>query len=575
MDAGKGWKMGTLLWAVLFLGGVGAVCQIGNARECRRASPVPGSSLAGEGFDVVTLDRKGAYVVDVESWRRPGGACKLCRNTLMRGRWQRLPLAVVDWRAQRRCYRTVKSRLFHSASAFSSSVSSSVDKSWSVGLGISKYSVSVGVTVAGSKSRAMSFANRKAQSDNYSFSSQKFLCRLYRYRLRNTPPLASEFSNQLKQITSSSYAGARHQYRQIVQTFGTHYFRSVEVGGSYKDVTAIRTCEAVSQGLTATQVKNCLSVEASVSVLGFGHTSARAGYCKKQASSHTHSHSFHQAFSERLTEVSGGHSTGHTDILFSSSPRAFTSWMNSLTASPGIIHYRLAPLHFLLPRTNIRRKHLRRYLREYIMANAMKRDCSRTTCPAPGRKSRFNRCSCRCPENSLVDRQCCAKQKGAGHLVVTVINGSGLWGDYLSGTDGFVVVSYGNAKAQTRVVDNNNNPTWNARLDLGEVVAHSYMKLILKVYDKDPLRKDNLGTCKVPLISGVTDLTCYLKHGKVTYQLSFICGLHLQGRTCHQYAPSPGAREISGLLWTNQSFHSSDSPTALPSGNALLKVIYP
>ncbi|XP_059809184.1 perforin-1-like [Hypanus sabinus] len=574
MDAGKGWKMRTLLWALLFLGGVGAVCQIARSRQCHRASPVPGSSLAGEGFDVVTLDRKGVYVVDVESWSHPGGACKLCRNTLMRGRWQRLPLAVVDWRAQRRCQRAVKSRLFHSASDFSSSVSSSVDKSWSVGLGISKYSVSVGVTVAGSKSRAMSFAYSKGQSAHYSFSSQKFHCRLYRYRLRNPPPLASEFSNQLKQITSSSYAGARHQYRQLVQTFGTHYIQSVELGGSYEDVTAIRTCKALSQGLTATQVKNCLSVEASVSVLGFGHTSAQADYCKKQASSHTHSHSFHQAFSERLTEVSGGHSTGHTDILFSNS-RAFTSWMNSLTASPGIIHYRLAPLHFLLPRTDIRQKHLRRYLREYIMANAMKRNCSRTTCPSPGKKSRSNRCSCLYLENSLMDRQPCAKQKGAGHLVVTVISGSGLWGDYLSGTDGFVVVYYGNAKGQTRVVDNNNNPTWNATLDLGEVVARSYMKLIVKVYDKDVWGNDHLGTCKVPLISGVTDHTCHLKHGKVTYQMSFICGHQLQGSTYHQYAPSAGAHEFTGLLWTNQSFHSSDSPTALSSGNALLKVIYP
>ncbi|XP_072890217.1 perforin-1-like [Hemitrygon akajei] len=574
MDAGKGWKMGTLLWALLFLGGVGAICQIGRSRQCRRASPVPGSSLAGEGFDVVTLDRKGAYVVDVESWSHPGGACKLCRNTLMGGRWQHLPLAVVDWRAQRRCHRSVKSRLFHSASDFSSSVSSSVDKSWSVGLGISKYSVSSGVTVAGSKSRAMSFANRKAQSDNYSFSSQKFHCRLYRYRLRNPPPLASEFSNQLKQITNSSYAGARHQYRQIVQTFGTHYIRSVEVGGSYQDVTAIRTGKAVSQGFTATQVENCLNVEASVSVLGFGHTSAQADYCKKQASSHSHAHSFHQAFSERLTEVSGGHSTGHTDILFSN-PRAFTSWLNSLTASPGIIHYRLAPLHFLLPRTNIRRAHLRRYLREYILANAMKRDCSRTTCLAPGSKSRSDRCSCRYPENSLMDRQPCARQNGVGHLVVTVISGYGLWGDYLSGTDGFVVVYYGSAKGRTRVVNNNNYPTWNARLDLGYVVARSYKKLIVQVYDQDLFWNEHLGTCKVRLIAGVTYHTCHLKHGKVSYRISFKCGHHLQGRTYRQYAPSAGAHEFTGLLWTNQSFHLSDSPTALSSGNALLKVIYP
>ncbi|XP_062919484.1 perforin-1-like [Mobula hypostoma] len=423
MDAGMGWRVGVLLWALLFLGGVGAICQTGSASECHRASPVPGTSLAGEGFDVVTLAPKGAYVVDVESWSRPDGACILCRNSLMRGRRQRLPLAVKDWRAQRKCRRAVSSQLFHSASEFSNSFSSKVDKSWSVGLKISAFFMSASFTVAGSKSTAMSFASKKAQSAHYSFSSQKFHCRLYRYRLRNPPPLASEFSEQLKQITSSSYQGAKPQYRQLVETFGTHYIRLVELGGSYEDVTAIRTCKAFSQGFTAREVGNCLSVEASVSVLGFAGASTQTGNCKKEASARSHAQSFHQAFSERLTEVSGGHATGHTDLLFSSDPRAFTSWLNSLTASPGIIHYRLAPLHLLLPRTDIRREHLRRYLSEYIMANAVKRDCSKARCPAGKRKNRSDSCSCLCQENNWVDRVCCPRQEGMGPPTETIMKG--------------------------------------------------------------------------------------------------------------------------------------------------------
>ncbi|XP_059809161.1 perforin-1-like, partial [Hypanus sabinus] len=550
--------------------------QTGSATDCQGVRAVPGSSLAGEGFDVVTLSRKGAYVVNVESWSRRDGACTLCRNTLMGGRWQRLPLAAVDWRALRNCPRVVSSQLFHSLSELIKSIGSSVDNSWSAGLNLStRHLQSISTTLAGSKSQEMSFALQKGKSDQYSFAKHEFRCLLYRYRLKDQPPLAPQFSARLKQITSTSYKRARRHYRQLVQTFGTHFIRSVDMGGFYRDVTAIRTCQAAVEGITLEEVKVCLGREASYQVGAVWKGRPRRGFCKKKAWSLHQARSFHQAFNERLTEATGGHSSGKTDILFSSDPANFNRWLRSLKVSPGVIKYQVAPLHLLLPSTDIRREHLRRYLSEYIMANAMKRDCSRTTCPAPGRKGRSDRCSCQCPESFWVDRQCCAKQKGMGHLVVTVKRGFGLYGDYTTGTDGFVVVAYGKVKGQTGVVNNNNNPTWNARLDLGEVVAHSNMKLTLNVYDKDVLSKDHLGTCQVPLISGVTDLTCHLKHGKVTYQLSFICGHHLQGRTCQQYAPSPGAREFTGLLWTNKSFHSSDSPIALPSGSALLKVIYP
>ncbi|XP_062919483.1 perforin-1-like isoform X2 [Mobula hypostoma] len=571
MDPRMGERVGILLWALLFLGGVGAICQTGSASECQSATPVPGSSLAGEGFDVVTLSRKGAYVVNVESWSRRDGACTLCRNSLMGGRRQRLPLAAVDWRALRNCPRAVSSQLFHSLSELIKSIGSSVDNSWSTGLNLpTQHSQSIG-----SKSKVMSFAMRKAKSDRYSFAKHEFRCRLYRYRLKDQPPLAPQFSARLNQITSTSYEGARHHYRQLVQTFGTHFIHSVDMGGSFRDVTAIRTCQAAVEGITPEQVKDCLGIEASYQVVAMGKGRAGTGFCKKKAWSLNQARSFHQAFNERLTEAVGGHSSGDTDILFSSDPASFTRWLKSLKVSPGIIKYQLAPLHLLLPSTDRRRNQLRLYLSEYILANAMKRDCSKTTCPAPGSRSSSDPCSCQCQESFWVDRHCCAKQKGMGHLVVTVKRGFGLWGDYTTGTDGFVVVSYGKAKGQTRVVNNNNNPIWNTKLDLGKVVAQSTVKLTLDVYDEDVLRNDHLGSCKVPLISGVTDLTCHLKYGRVTYQLSFTCGLHLQGRHCRQYAPSPGARGFTGLLWTNHSSHSSDSPTALPSGNALLKVIYP
>ncbi|KAL0165635.1 hypothetical protein M9458_037479, partial [Cirrhinus mrigala] len=99
------------------------------SNECEDAPFVPGHNLAGEGFDVVTMERKGSYVINMEKWDLGNGTCKLATNDYFSGRKQKLPAAVVDWR-------TLPNQIFESSEAVVNDSSSALSSDWKVGLDV-------------------------------------------------------------------------------------------------------------------------------------------------------------------------------------------------------------------------------------------------------------------------------------------------------------------------------------------------------------------------------------------------------------------------------------------------------
>ncbi|TDH15733.1 hypothetical protein EPR50_G00012970 [Perca flavescens] len=158
-------------------------CWIGNSSRCQSAPFVPGHDLVGEGFDVVTLRRKGSYIVDVKTFLTPAG-CTLCRNPLQ-------------------CNRLQKD-----------------------GLNIDKF-VSDGLEVGGTRSTARAFATARTREDRYSFSTHMVTCSHYSYRVSLKPPLSSEFSKDLARLPSFYVFSTRAQYNELIQTYGTHYIHQV------------------------------------------------------------------------------------------------------------------------------------------------------------------------------------------------------------------------------------------------------------------------------------------------------------------------------------------------------------
>ncbi|KAK2887233.1 hypothetical protein Q8A67_015461 [Cirrhinus molitorella] len=343
--------------------------DMGTSKECEDAPFVPAYNLAGEGFDVVTMERKGSYVINTEQWDLGNGTCELRKNKYMNEIKQKLPAAVVDWRTLPKCSLKVSSQIFESSEAVVNDSSSALSASWKVGLDVKVAGAAVGST----HSREAKFAMKKSKEDKYSFTKHEIACVFYGYRVAEKPPLNAEFLQAIKSLPASYDPDA---YRNLITTYGTHYTTSVKLGGKMKAITAIKSCQAAVSGLTDTAVKDCLDVEASGSHYG-ATLKVETHFCQELKKKMGTNDKFSSMFNERQTEIIGGNINGE-DLLFSGSSHqnSLQNWLESLKSHPDIVHYSLKPLHFLLSTNHPARKGLKKAVEEYIIQNALMKVCS-------------------------------------------------------------------------------------------------------------------------------------------------------------------------------------------------------
>ncbi|KAM5241590.1 perforin-1 isoform 1-T2 [Hipposideros larvatus] len=535
-----------------------APCYTAARSECRRIRKfVPGAWLAGEGVDVTSLQRSGSYPVDTGHFQRPDGTCTLCRNALEKDALRRLPLALTDWRAQGSgCQHRVVSVKASSTEAVAREAADSIRNDWRVGLEISpKPSASARVAMAGSHSKAANFAAEKTHQDKYSFNTDSVECRFYRFHLVHSPPLHPNFKRALRDLPPHFNTSTEPDYLRLISNYGTHFMRSLELGGRISVLNALRTCELALSGLTGNEVADCLEVEAAVSIGGLASSSSEVKACEEKKKQHKMTTSFHQAYRERHSEVVGGLHTSTHDMLFGShaGPEQFSAWVASLPVSPGLVDYTLEPLHMLLENQDPRREALRQAVSKYVTDRARWRDCNRP-CPVGQEKSRHDPCQCTCHNSAVINQDCCPRQRGLAHLEVTSFQATGLWGDSFTATDAYLKVFFGHQELRTGTVWNNNDPQWMTRLDFGDVLLPTAGPLRVQVWDADNGWDDDLlGTCDRTVVSGSHKVSCDLNHGHLSFFYHAKCLPHLTGKTCIEYAPRgllgepPGNR--SGAVW--------------------------
>uniref|UniRef100_UPI0037E70DD9 perforin-1-like n=1 Tax=Semicossyphus pulcher TaxID=241346 RepID=UPI0037E70DD9 len=488
-------------------------CRTGTNRECDSAPFVPGHNLVGEGFDVVTQKRKGAYVTDVKTYLTPGGNCTLCRNPLQGNKLQKLPASVVDWRAIGQCNTDLYSSEHTSVSSLVNTYTSEDSSDWKVGLNLG------GFEVGGTRSAVYNFASRRSREDRYSFSIHRLTCSHYSYRASDRPPLSTEFINDLARLPSVYNSNSKAQYRNLILIYGTHYIRQAYLGGRFRRVTAARTCLSSLNGLSSHKVHSCLSWGVSV---GLGKVKLSGGHdsCSKVLQNRDTSTRYSSGIHHHYTSVEGGTGWSGEFSLTRDDSQGYRNWLNTLKDHPDVVKYSLKPMYELAPQWT-KRIGLKAATEEYLEENAIS-----TTSRTPN-----------CGYNPNLDYNCCPKQAWRGTLVVTINRAWDLEGDTWSRTDAYVKMRYGSISRTTRMIESN-NPRWNARFDLGNVDTSLGLKV--ELWDEDLRYDDLLISCAMRDIKqGSYIHTSSIGESGVEFEHTLTCDPHLTGDKCDEYKPSP------------------------------------
>ncbi|XP_014826246.1 PREDICTED: perforin-1-like [Poecilia mexicana] len=506
-----------LLLSVLLVHSSVLSCRIGTQGDYHVAPFVPGHNLVGQGFDIVRLERK-ADVIDVKTYLSPSKTCKLCSNPLQNHVLQKLPSSVVDWSYVSQCNADIHSKLHTSLSFLVEAYTSQDTNDWTFGLEIDKYLFD-NFNVGGTHSKAYKFLSQKNKDDRYTFSIHSVTCNRYGFILSTTPPLSFKFKKQLDILPNHYNYSTKNDYEEFIHIYGTHYFRLVNLGGRLRRLTSSRSCLSSLNGLTSSEIHNCLSMGVAVG-LGKVKLSSVPKSCKSVLQNKDFATGYRSGLHRHFTKVSGGNGWLGKFSISQNDSIGYMNWLKSLKEHPDVVSYSLRPLYELAP-SMLQKAGMKAAIEKYLEDNAVKKSPQEPHC-----------------EGSTPDlsSNCCPLHASRGTLSVTIVRGWDLYGDDFSVTDGYAKMFYGSIQHRTKMIESN-NPWWNAEFNLGKVDTRLTLKI--EVWDEDPKYDDLLVHCEKYLSPGTHTFMCKGKFGNVEAKYTLKCDPYLTGEQCSRYKPSP------------------------------------
>ncbi|KAJ1125614.1 hypothetical protein NDU88_004039 [Pleurodeles waltl] len=513
-------------------------CVTATPEDCKTYKYIPGISSVAKGFDITTMSQKQYPIIQMKT--TPGKACIVCPNPLQHHDFQKLPDVFADWSATSQCHWKIDTSSFPSSAEIIASLGKRVKNNWTIGLGpLLVRNVSEQVVYLGSHSSETDFVNKKMLRDKYSFTKHEVHCGYYKFGLKRNIPLNSMFVSWLKRLKNPYNSKNNAEYEELIQLYGTHYIHRGELGGHTEEVTALKTCELSLDGLTVDEVGDCLWSEASTQVFRMGKKTTRHEVCQKAQKRQLSNQLFSKKYDERFVKATS-RSLNDISLLFmgSESRSEMLTWMKNLNKEPDIISYSLTPIHELVNFSPTIKKNLKMAITNYIRSRAFRRKCP--TCPKDTMPSPLKPCRCLCKQNAQITQDCCPKQRGLAMLTVKVNKGETLYGDVIGQTDGFVTVCLEKKCYRTDTIDNNDNPIWSYTMSFGSVILSRNSKITVNVFDQDYLWSEKLGSCTEALgkTNGSEKKICYLKHGKILYDINVECGPYLTGPSCSEHKAS-------------------------------------
>ncbi|NWR38170.1 CO6 protein, partial [Tachuris rubrigastra] len=223
-------------------------------------------------------------------------------------------------------------------------------------------------------------------------------------------------------------------YSRIFDDFGTHYYTSGKMGGSYDLLYQYSSEELQNSGLSIDESTECVRTETTRRVLFFKKKKVSTR-CITNRMTVTHEGSILESSERSISLVKGGRSEYAAALAWEKKGAfpghtVFTNWLESTKDNPVVIDFEVSPIVDLVrnvPCAVTKRRNLRRALREYV--------------------GRFDPCQCApCPNNArpvLSGTEClCLCQAGTygqncetrapGYKSVAVDGRWGCWSEWSS-----------------------------------------------------------------------------------------------------------------------------------------------